>query len=296
MAVVSCVEVWSGRVAHADYKRERTYVRVFKVFTDDPRDDQITAGAAAGIEIGDFYESALTADDLCWCVSIDVRQIDDSPTAWEVTYNYSSKIDFPEGKQPAGSPDKKPGDRKTDNPVSRAPVYSLTWQTTTKTIWQDRDGFAIKNSAGVYLRGGVQVEKPIPVINVEYYVPSAPFKDVVEKANTQNSLSWKGINAGTLLRKPATVDPSSENGMFCYKIKEQLLYDKDGWSLKVLDAGTMEIDADTDELIPILDRRSGQPVTELVPLDGRGEAAIEDAQPVFLTYEIYPDNDFTDIP
>lgn len=191
---------------------------------------------------------------------------------------YVVNVDFTTGA--AGNPS------DPDNPFDIPPHIRWSHVGSTEQIYLDRQGNPIVNSA----------KQPFdPSIEDEFYDLVAFIQGNVEEFDPVFAASYmNGINNAPFLIRGTTVltgvakiiqfdaDESVLNGVDYFAVTLGLRFRTDGWIRKILDNGTMELNA-SGFPVNILDEQ-GSPITEPVFLDGLGHQ-LEAGPPVFLNVD-----------
>lgn len=151
MAIVWVREDFEGRKASINFDVVRRYTRVFKVLTDNRRDDGGTVGIADGIPR--LYTPYL-APNGTFDFGATVREVNpepspDTPFLWIVTVEYSSETSGGKGGEKRTRPDPSgQGQQPEKNPLLRPPEVSWSGQKYRKPMPADIGGTPIVNPAG----------------------------------------------------------------------------------------------------------------------------------------------------
>jgi hypothetical protein len=165
----------------------------------------------------------------------------------------------------------------------------------------DNDNNAIVNSANQPFDPALTVTYVDETISISYQTTleqSASFNGVRGKVNSGSvTLNLPGISRSFDTRTVKCVDAEQSgsiplnDGTATYTVTINLLVRTDGFTENVLDAGYYTTD-DNDELVQIKDK-NGDLLSAPALLDGDGDELAPGAQPVFLTFNIEQEADFT---
>lgn len=313
MAVVSIKELWSGRTGRDTYTRQRTYTRVFEVYTDDPADEATVAGGDLSLpRLGEQYP----ADADAVVVAVVPSQDDDEPLRWLVQIDYDTQPPLPEAVQPTdgagGGGGTQPLGSVPDNPLSRPAIWRFSFQQTQEVLrksYQHTNGVndlpeektkPVKNSAQFPFDPPVMVEVSRPLVSVTKNLPTFSLPEFRELQDAVNSEPWHGIPA--LCAKCVGVEAQSgfENGVYFWSYTWTFALNFDTWILEVLDAGwierLIERDEETGDYTTIGTRafvdEAGNPRTEPTLLDRNGRELADGADEVYLKFSAYPQKDY----
>lgn len=254
MAVRDSFEVWRGRGGDSS-QDETTYVRVIRVWTDNPADDEDVVAAHCATEYGIAHGVQLTGKS-AWCVSVKATN-DLGPCGWLLTSTWSSKQEF------ATAPEDDPVEIEWDEEDLEVPVL------------KDRNGHAVLNSAGDF-------PDPLPVASDSILIATITFKTAASgvalrsyrKSINSDAFTIDGLTVNAKharvrriklgKRKFRGSDPYRD-GTVELAITDN---DEDDWEIRWLDAGYRYLEAgkrrkatsdgdDTDPISPILLDGSG---------------------------------------
>ncbi len=306
MAVVHVEELWPGRGGKDGIEKKFTHTRIFEVKTDDPADDEMTAGAAEGLpRNGDAHPN----NDRAAMIDIDCQNSDDDPTLWLVVCTYSTEIPGNQARETAGYdptsgasiPTGGGGEgtdpyQRAENPLDRPATYRVDWESTTEICTEGTFGAAIKNSAGDPFDPPPQVEVSYPVITIEKNYPIGdPILNLDVQDEYQDAVNldaWHGIDAGKCRFVGLNVIYGFENGVRFGRVTFRIKIRKKGWLLRLVDCGFREFvpgsltPPPADKMEPIRDEH-GVEVAQPVPLDGAGRKLTPGAALVYLEFSIY---------
>lgn len=296
MAVLYVEELFEGRGGKDTVDKKYEHARVFEVRTDDPADDEMTAGAASGLpRNGDEHptNSAATMQN------ISCFNLPDDPTLWIVTCEYKTDLDKDHAKEVAGP--NEAGEsvenegavaERAENPLDRPAVYSVESEQTTEIAEYDWIGTEIVNSAGDPYDPPPQIEVSYPVISVEKNFPvGAPILDLGIQAlyyDCVNDDVWHGIDIGLLRIVKIGTSYNFENGVAFGRVKFQMKLKWKGWLLKIADAGFNYLtDGGTAKKRIDVEIGSGIFPDQPTPLNGGGQPLAIGSPVIFNEYQVY---------
>ena len=281
MTVTSVNELHAGRTANND-GLVRTYTRSFLVKTDSKSDGAYTAGSAAGLPlIGSTHPEDLTA----WCRSLSVAPFngENAPMAWTVTANYSSEWQLAE------------------NPLFEPAKITWSFEQFQTVAVQDKDGYAIVNSAGDLFDPPIMKDDSRPIVSVTKNLAVVPtwllnYQDAVNSGPF--TLDGLTISTGCAKMNAISVGAKATQNGYTYRpVTMDIHLQRDTWNFKVLDVGYRKI-VNTTEREMITSDGDGTDPPMPVLLNGSG-GVVSDPDTtggVFLTYNVYATADFTVLP
>lgn len=300
MAVVSCEEIPWGYANSIDENFYRTITRQYLIICDAEND-----GAAASSAVGlpslwsvdpDFADST--------CRGGSIAMYGNESKKWIQTVNWSSKPigTNQTGSSSAGGSPSSPSGNPTDPstpPDERPWTLTKSSREYEKPITKDALEADIVNSAGTRLEG-VSVPASNPVFTWSGWLPvtGISLSEMIAKSaqieNSINNATFMGFDTHTVRCTSYGFASSWEQGSWYWKIDISLEYKADKWELQVLDEG-LTLKAPTGEPPrPICDSM-GNPITQPVPLNGGGELLVPPDPLVYLTYQGYPEEDWSAI-
>lgn len=302
MAIVSVTETFTDRGGTLNDLRQRDYTRSFDVMTDVRETDPPVIRLATGIPRPwtPYINAATGVADLgSWCKEVRVKQDTVNPYLWRVTCQYSSVMS-------------RPDINLVENPLLRPSEISWDGDEISRPAYYDRDGEPIYNAVQE------RFDPPVEEVETRMKLTIARNQTTYDPVfycpffNSVNSKSWYGFNAGRVLCKRISGARSFENGVYYWRTTYEFLIrmrmdevgtgvagdvinDPDlavkAWAHKVLNQGYYEIKSGkrvraTDPLGQL------SPTPVLLKADGtRLDISVDD--PVFLTFHVYPERDFT---
>lgn len=305
MSVVRVKQTWEGRGGHDGWDRRRTYTQTWEVLTDDPTDDVATVGGSLLLpRLGDPHPE----DSAAVVVSVDPSCSAESPTIWAVQIQFDTQPPVPNALQPSTtspppsppppSPPTTPAD-EPENPLNRAPIWRITFETTTEPAVKTLFGaeLPILNSAGLPFDPPPMAEVSRPVVSVTWNTATCNLELLEQIDNTVNDAEFLGRPARTLKARIADMSSAFENDQAFWTITVSLAYKRDTWDLKFLDCGYHEKVTESIIGVPttfwrkIKDPYGNEP-TEPVPLNGFGRKLAPGDTPIYKEYRYYPERDF----
>lgn len=222
--------------------------------------------------IGSLYSVGNDFDFSAFCHDISFEQNPQRLKEWTATAHYKTLDD--QGQQE---------DVQSTNPLTRPIHYRIEHEHWTRVVEKDKDGVAIKNSAGVPFDTGVELDDSYMVLIAEKNFST--LQQIID-LNTNfamkvNNDPFKGGQIREWLCRPiASSDIQYENGVAFYRATFHLAYKPGKWDVDILDRGFSELNGGV--LRDILDKNK-QPITEPWPLNGAGVKLPEGSPLVFVT-------------
>lgn len=222
------------------------------------------------------------------CRDIRVDQDSSSPCKWDIEANYSSE------------PLKQPEDQIPD-PTQRPAKIKWKSQAYRKAVTQDRDGYAIVNSAGDYFDPPPEIDSSHWIATIEKNVAIVPsvilsYTDAINS----NGFTISGISVSPEVAKIVDLDISDQQqeGDYLYHVFTYgLEFRPEGWKLKPLDQG-FRYKSGSDRKNILDNSTPPRPITSPKLLDGSGAVLSNPTttNAVFLEYDVYNDKDFSILP
>ena len=276
--ILSANEIWNGRQASVDTKNVRNYTRTFRIITDSMLDGpfQVTAIPPPFPVLFGFYSDPAGGIDLgALCNKITPRQTDE-PFVWEVTCEFSSKIDNPEQAQDGSA---------QQNPLLRPPVVKWSMAKFQRPVDQDNDGSPIVNSAGERFDPPIEIDDSRPVLHISRNEATVDPSLIVQYQDAVNADTFFGCDPGTAKMDSICAESAFENGVFYWKFEYEIHFRFDGWAVQPLDQGYHHLVSG----VPSVNRdpQSGNPYPAPRLLDGAGNMLGSGGTPVFLSFDVY---------
>lgn len=284
MGIVSVAEKADGtRSGAIDKSWARTYTRQFVVETSGPAVGPLAVRSASGIpQPGTFYTNGLAESDpdYEWDAGAFVTSVEASMDSgsggiqWTVTVNYG------------------PYDANefSGDPTTWKIKVTIGGEHTEKVLYFDQDGVPVRNSAGDPFDPPFALDDSRSTLTVTRNELVSTFDltlaELMRDGINQNA--WNGFDAHTVKCGIITTsDPQydSFNQRWYYTVTYPYTINRDGWKVKLLDAGCNELNEAEDAAIPIMN--GGQQVSDPVPLDGTGHRLPVGETPVTLEFNGY---------
>jgi hypothetical protein len=250
-------EIWNGRTMELDDALMRTYMRVFRVITNDSGTGPIEVQAAYGIPRlfeSYFNFSASEEDRFCLLRRIQPRQSTEDPNEWLVNCEYSTRILDPallaqlggkpfRGSKPSGPNDMQSADA---NPLNKIPDVRFSFVTFQRPLEKDLEsGKPIVNSAGTRFDPPVTYDESVLLLTftrneaVFNVALAAQYKDSV------NSDTFLGFSPGWVKLANIGSVRAFENNQLYYKTtyEFQIKYEDPNafdWQPRAIDMGYLD--------------------------------------------------------
>ena len=286
MTVYYLGEIPTGRKAK-NSKGSRSYSAEFRLKTTSQSEDAFDVGSHMSLPIiGDTHPS----DSGAWCDDIDVN-CTDGWTGWVVTCNWTTEREY------------------ATDPTADPAIVTLNTEQFQKPAVFDVDGYGICNSAGDPYDPPNMMDDSRRLFTVQKNMASVP-SWVISSQDAINSdvFSLGGLSIGIGLAKVQSVavgEPQIRNGVAFRVVTFQIQVQRDGWTLKPLDAGFRELAWDGSTRINIYNPASTgdtyggtERVTAPVPLNGSGQAQLNPtiSSSVFGSHVVYQSIAFSSLP
>lgn len=284
LGITSVEEVWDERGGSINNLYERRYTRVFEVVTADrsiaaqriyldSRIPQLGAFYTNGLlNTNPYYEEdrgAFVGDVKC----DPIPGAEGAGIYWKVTVQYQ-----PWSPSAFGS-----------DPVLWPLRVQFGGERTERVIYFDKDGNAIRNSAGDRFSEPVTVDDHITTLIITRNELVSAFDPDLASAysDTVNAGAWNGFAAGHC--KMGIISTGEEkfdsnNLRWYYTVTYPVQVRRTPWVKELLDQGYNELNASGDAVAPVMN--DGQPVADPVCLDGAGRRIAEHGSPVTLTFDV----------
>lgn len=327
---VTAARIIRGRKFKRDDSPELGGTIVLRVHCSDRVNDTALVAGDSCPQIGAPYDATTPG---LKAISVDVDE-GEWTAAGGVTYigtvEYSTKSTDPEKQKP--DPTDREGVLRLNFESSEETIYKQLDTTptaefadgvarplldTSGTVSYWKWGSAITNSIGVPFPDGLKeafadavytFEKNLTTDN--WVTISDALDGFMNRVNSEDfSIHYRGatkkFTARTVWLTQASSEPGYENGVPYERVSVTLRVRKDGWLRKVLDMGVLHYlnddpTPDNPKIQPIRDS-NGDPITQPVPLDGRGSVVAKSGAnpnglPVFLKFRTKLETNFAVIP
>lgn len=294
MAVVGWRETAKGSSVSGRFGESNTYRRAFLVRVDHPSTSKVAICRAPGVIYGSPHPDQ--AD--CLAMEFDCSMSDDVGLWWTVTVTYYMP---PPGEVPTvtGLPED---------------AWAASGGTSTGPAFEDGNGDSIVNSAGDPLEGLELENDDISWTLTKCYEDLSWNAIRLAQSNTVNDASWNNSPPGTwkvnfrgatkkIVSNPTTTAGSgtpadgsnaaaggTDGKLEYWETTWEFRYRVDGWDLKPWDVGFNEL-VSNQRLAIIGD--DGKAVKQPVALNSDGTAKAAGQAPDALSFDIYPETDFT---
>lgn len=307
MPVIEIEETFDGRGLQVElrkvgkFPREvRTYVRTWKARTDSPYDTQLQVLLFP--DLPRLFSPYFGLDDYvdlgAFCRGLKADQDQDDPFLWKIQADYSSDLSDMAEMMSAGDPKGLggkttggPGSGGFENPLLRPPKITFGFAKYQKVIVKDLNDVPCTNSAGQPFDPPVEIDDSRPVLTVVKNVPAFDFSVAVAYQDAVSTDPFFGSPAGTAKIDSLSAEFAFENGLAYWVQTAVVHFRREGWKLKLLDAGYMKKDA-SGNLVTITDKY-GHPFSAPTLLDGAGGVLTGDlTKPFYKTLTVYKELPF----
>jgi hypothetical protein len=286
MSVISVTELARERRGGYD-SNGLTFTRAFQVITDDPQDGPLIVMSSIGVSPMDPYAAGNEADPGCFAKRFTPNCDDKARTVWTVTVDYDSQFD-------KGAYDKQ----QYPNPLDRPPEVQWTTTYYTMALEKDKDGVAVKNSAGDVFDPPLPQEISRPTVTISRNFADFDPQIKYDYENAISTDEFLGGEAKTWLcrRIDATLQYElvPDVGLISFwAVTFVAEHNRDKWNpVKVLDLGFNYLDS--GDLVKAKDE-SGQPVSNPVRLNGSGALLGPADADVFRSINAYREISFASL-
>jgi len=252
----------------------RTYTRQFRLTTSLNTEREYNVGSHASLpQIGSVHPS----DSAAYCVGLSVDHTEPR-WGWTVTAEYTTQFE------------------RATNPTNDPAQISWSSEQFQRVMAQDKDGDAVMNSAGDFFDPPVMIDDSRRVATVKKNLAAVPtwlldYQDAVN--NDAFSIDGVSIAIGQAKMQTVSVDVEQErNGVTFRPVTFTIQFQRDLWTVKVLDAGFRDINGDR------ITSDDGTDVTQPAPLNGSGLALANPtpATAQFITFDAYKERAFSSLP
>lgn len=305
MAITLVTEIMEARQASADRKGTRSYTRRWRVHSDTPLDGPLTACLAVPVlrfdpyaEPGGLVDFGALAEDI-----VGVPQSPDDHYRWIVTIRYSSAWwdifarDSAKPSKPHGSPQNNNSDKDSlINPLNRPPRVSYGMSFGDRYLEQDFSNppKALSNSAHDKFDPPYMIPEAYPTITVERNEPFFDLDKQVFYSLTINTKTFLNQEPYTVLCYQITGSNEYENGFVYAKVVYEFRIRRKTWKLQALDQGLAYIDPINGDKRAVIDG-FGSGYSQPIPLDGTGFPLAIGADPVYLEFQVYDQQDLNEL-
>jgi hypothetical protein len=287
VAILEVREIWNGRTGSENDKAVRNYTRVYRVITSSPLVGSLAVRYAPDIprRFDAYVNIDGSFDTEALVKKVTEKQEDEDPNTWLVTVEYSSSTEDPDyGKE-------EPLDRPSE----------INWGSTKVHVPAVKDIFdeAIVNSADDPFNPPIEEEQCRVTLQIVKNQIAFDGPNLGTFVNHVSSAPFFGFDTGEVKCVGIGAQRQYERGQFFWKVT----YDfecrpgegLDAWSAVVLDRGFNQLEPFPKGRTPIRDKVTGAQFSTPTLLDGTGQILDQDADPVYLTFVIYPTADFNQL-
>ena len=281
MAVVSVVEA-SPPTGGWTATGERNWTRYFQVLTDSLSDGPVIVTTAAGIPTpNSLYVFGSESDGLAYAKSANAALLDSKKrTLWLVTVEYTT------------AEESSCSDISNDDPMAEPAVITVSGSDFQAIAIKDKDGNAVKNSAGDAFDPPVMKNDSHLTLRIEKNVATLDLNFLSDYANAVNTDTFFGLTARKWLARPANAQQVYRGDCDPYwKISMEFLSNFDQWDFSVLDQGFFKLDAGKRKRIAPDGVHGSKPSL----LDGAGAVLAVGAAEVYLDFRVYKELPFADL-
>lgn len=274
MALVSAKEI-DGRGGAIDVELQGTYTRVFQVITDNPLDGPLSAMSAIGIRRGDVYFNGQELDPNAFATDIRADPAGDADDArqWVVTVDYG------------------PLPPRQDNPLDEPPEVEWGFAQFEEVCDQDVFGVAILNSAGDYFDPPVVRDDSRTVLTVTRNEADFSARLAADHRDRINAAPFFGQARHCVKCSSITGTRQFVAGLgFYWKVRYEFHFDDRTFHKTILNQGLREKVAVVRKQI-MIDQEL--PASSPVLLDSTGRALPPGGTPVYRTFQVYREADFS---
>ena len=289
MAVVACIETPRGTGVSGKFGESFTFTRRWIVRVDSPTTSRVAISRAAGVRFGDAYP------DFPSHVAMEFDLTDESGDgmAWGLTVRYYV-----------------PPFENRPNPDTGLPkdCWSAGGSGTTIPVYQDKDGNALKNTAGDPLEGAERESSEFVLTLTKCYADLSWSALAKSHANTVNDAAWNGsfardwkcsFRSAQKKEMSVTAAPDAATSTLVYwEVTWEFHYRAEGWIYRPWDVGFNQLVASDGTPSSTGTRRAAilgadkKPVKSPVAL-ASGVAKTPGQAPDSLTFYLYPESDFS---
>jgi hypothetical protein len=280
---VTITENMPGRGSAHRANFTRTFGRIFQATTDDPHIGSFAVraafSAATGVQIGSIYSIGVDGVDAwfeedtgAYCVNIDAQCTSGDGLTWQIVVEYGPWEEVPE------------------NPLDADEEIEWGFAQFERVVDFDRDGDAIVNSAGDPFDPSVTADDSRPVLSITRNEATFSAGLADDYRDTVNDATFFGAAAGTVKCTAITGKRLFDASIgYYWQIHYEFHFNRDGWSKTLLDRGYIQIVGGVRQQILV----SGAQPPEPMLLNGAGGLMAVGGTPTGLTFDIYPEADYT---
>lgn len=218
--------------------------------------------------------------------SINADRHPDHELRWDVVVVGSTEVE-----EDSQSKNKNSGNSSSD-PTTWVPIATVGFEPFDEVMREDVNGKRWVNSAKKPFETGLVRQRRVAVVQFSQFEPiSTTLDDIIERADTVNSITYKDKAIKTLLLGVEKATIGTYSGIRCWRVDYSMRYKKDNWILKQLDVGWGYYDS--GDYKPFLDSQEN---SYLGSLNGTGGAVAnqETDDPEIIPFEQFEAIDFND--
>lgn len=272
-------------------KREQEHVLTYRIIMsefsmwENIYEQALTASPDQLPLIYDIYPGSATAA----CTAVEIEQeFPGNKLIWKATATF--------GKLDDANEDNQEDPTQPDNPLERATLWRVEWDTVTETIEKDKDGNDILNSAGFQFDEVPTEDRRLLVITAEKnYATAGEIANIGSTYDRAvNAASFQGYGVRQVkFDGVACSEQQIENNVRFYQATFRFIIKPETWDRKILDRGFIYLDDDGNTKVAV--DSDGQPVVDPILLDGNGHKLPDDEIGVTLTFQVNPLMDLNNI-
>jgi hypothetical protein len=276
VAITSIFEIPDGRSATIGPNWARTFGRTFQVETDSAAVGPVAIAHALPFAIGTPYQTSTEKYPGAYIQNFRFDAASSDGRTWRVGVEYGpfDASQFPE------------------NPFDRRPDYEWSFVEFQRIVDEDIHGEAIVNTAKEYFDPPVEIDDSRPVCTVTRNEDHFNIHLAKEFRDSINESEFWGWPAYTVKCKSISAKLALDPLVGWYWVVTYILeFNPDQWGREILSQGLRQLNTAGTAYAPIL--INGSQTTSPVPLDEKGHALPPDGDPVFLTFDVYREMDFS---
>jgi hypothetical protein len=299
MPVISCSRAFGGSSTEVDEMSVRNDTYAWIVQTNDrlmTGSDVLLQCILSGSpdRVPDIYD--LSSDGYVRVVSLSAKQRSETPLVWDVEAHCSSKYD--------------PSERYHVNPILRKPKYNVEYTQVQKIVPRDINGKPICNTLHQPFVPPIEIEdsRPTLVIQKNFQSLNQVVPLMIQYKDAINARPFYGAARHQAKMQSITAgEETTENKfrMIPVTFRIQFQGGTDTWDKVILNSSTLFYpkpfsQATSLDDLCLTNKVDGIEQTEAQPIDEQGVLIKHDPatnqlarDPVYLTYQVYPERNFS---
>lgn len=277
MAILSVHEHRSLRGCSVDEQDRKEYNRAFIVVCDGAGESLVSVRDHTSLPaIGDAYPQDAKAK----CVSKTPRSYGEDGRVWLVEVRYVSTPRLVNVTPRA-------------RPWMKTPKVHWGTHVVRRSIAKDMDSNAILNSAGDPFDPPVEREVHYPALTITRYERNYVISNAMDYIDKINQFGM--TIAGLVIEEHQALITKYEgtnvevDGVKCWEVNYEILFDKDGWQVVLLDAGYYYLSGGSPKRFADKD---GDGKIDVGLLDGSGGQLASGAEKQYKSFRVYLQKDF----